>query len=41
MWHDIVQLDVSTVEKLVRLVLIYGFLVVALRLAGKRTRWRS
>ena len=36
MWHDIVQLDVSTVEKLVRPVLIYGFLVVALRLAGKR-----
>ncbi|HZA79760.1 MAG TPA: hypothetical protein VE623_25555 [Acidimicrobiales bacterium] len=36
MWHDIVQLDVSTVEKLVRPVLIYGFLVIALRLAGKR-----
>ena len=26
----------STVEKLVRPVLIYGFLVIALRLAGKR-----
>jgi hypothetical protein len=36
MWHGIVQLDVSTVEKLVRPVLIYGFLVVALCLAGKR-----
>jgi hypothetical protein len=36
MWHDIVQLDVSTVEKLIRPVLIYGFLVVALTLAGKR-----
>src|SRR5918995_5084383 len=36
MWHDILQLDVSMVEKLVRPVLIYGFLVVALRLAGKR-----
>jgi uncharacterized membrane protein YcaP (DUF421 family) len=36
MWHDILQLDVSMVEKLVRPVLIYGFLVIALRLAGKR-----
>lgn len=36
MWHDIFQLDVSVVEKLVRAVLIYAFLAVALRLAGKR-----
>src|SRR5829696_8300771 len=36
MWHDIFQLDVSVAEKLVRPILIYGFLAVALRLAGKR-----
>ena len=36
MWHDILHLDVSIVEKLVRSVLIYGFLAIALRLAGKR-----
>ena len=36
MWHDMLQLDVSVIEKLVRPVLIYGFLAVALRLAGKR-----
>src|SRR5918995_5229302 len=36
MWHDILHLDVSVAEKLVRSVLVYGFLAVALRLAGKR-----
>ena len=36
MWHDIFHLDVSVAEKLVRPILIYGFLAVALRLAGKR-----
>jgi hypothetical protein len=40
MWHDILHLDVSIVEKLVRSVLIYGFLAVALRLAGSAS-WRS
>jgi uncharacterized membrane protein YcaP (DUF421 family) len=36
MWHDVFQPDVSVVEKLARPVLIYAFLAVALRLAGKR-----
>jgi len=36
MWHDMFHADVSVVEKLVRPVLIYTFLAVALRLAGKR-----
>src|ERR687897_2629099 len=36
MWHDILYVDVSVFEKCVRPVLIYGFRVVALRLAGKR-----
>ena len=36
MWHAIFHLDVPVLEKLVRPVLIYGFLVVGLRLAGKR-----
>jgi uncharacterized membrane protein YcaP (DUF421 family) len=36
MWHDILHLDVSVIEKLARPVLIYAFLAVALRLAGKR-----
>jgi uncharacterized membrane protein YcaP (DUF421 family) len=36
MWHDIFHLDVSVLEKLVRPILIYAFLAVALRLAGKR-----
>lgn len=36
MWHDIFHPDVSVIEKFVRPVLIYGFLALALRLAGKR-----
>ena len=36
MWHDKVNPDVSVIEKLVRPVLIYVFLALALRLAGKR-----
>ena len=36
MWRDILQLDVPVLEKFVRPVLIYVFLAVALRLAGKR-----
>ena len=36
MLQDIFHLDVSVLEKLVRPVLIYVFLAVALRLAGKR-----
>jgi uncharacterized membrane protein YcaP (DUF421 family) len=36
MWHDIFHLQVSAGEKVVRAVLIYLFLVVALRIVGKR-----
>ncbi len=36
MLRDIFHLDVSVLEKLIRPVLIYAFLAVALRLAGKR-----
>ncbi len=36
MWHDIFHLPVPVGEKVLRAVLIYALLVVALRLAGKR-----
>ncbi len=36
MLRDIFHLDVSVLEKLLRPVLIYAFLAIALRLAGKR-----
>ncbi|PRZ41677.1 uncharacterized protein DUF421 [Antricoccus suffuscus] len=36
MWHSIFGLDLSIWEKLIRAVVIYVFLVIALRLAGKR-----
>src|SRR3954463_13719926 len=35
-WHDILIPDVYVVEKIVRPVLVYVFLIVGLRLAGKR-----
>jgi uncharacterized membrane protein YcaP (DUF421 family) len=35
-WHSIFHLDLTLAEKVVRSVLIYVFLVVALRLVGKR-----
>jgi uncharacterized membrane protein YcaP (DUF421 family) len=35
-WSDILQPEVSILEKIVRPVLVYFFLVVGLRLAGKR-----
>jgi uncharacterized membrane protein YcaP (DUF421 family) len=35
-WSDILQPDVSILEKVVRPVLVYLFLVIGLRLAGKR-----
>jgi len=35
-WNDILHPDVSILEKIVRPVLVYLFLVVGLRLAGKR-----
>lgn len=36
MWHSIWHLDVPVVEKILRSILIYAFLVVALRIVGKR-----
>lgn len=36
MWHDIFHVGVPVGEKVIRPVLVYVFLVVALRLAGKR-----
>jgi uncharacterized membrane protein YcaP (DUF421 family) len=36
MWHAIWHLDLSVAEKVLRSVLIYAFLVVALRVVGKR-----
>jgi uncharacterized membrane protein YcaP (DUF421 family) len=35
-WHSIFHLDISVAEKILRSVLIYAFLVVALRVVGKR-----
>lgn len=36
MWHDIFSLPVGVWEKVLRSLLVYGFLVVALRVVGKR-----
>jgi uncharacterized membrane protein YcaP (DUF421 family) len=36
MWHAIWHLDVSVAEKVIRPILIYAFLVVALRIVGRR-----
>ncbi len=36
MWESIFVLDTSAVEKLIRTALLYAFLLVALRLSGKR-----
>jgi uncharacterized membrane protein YcaP (DUF421 family) len=35
-WNNIVHLDVSIIEKILRPVIVYFFLVIGLRLAGKR-----
>src|ERR1700759_1472989 len=35
-WKDILQPDISILEKIVRPILVYVFLIVGLRLAGKR-----
>ena len=35
-WTDILQPDISILEKIIRPVLVYLFLIVGLRLAGKR-----
>src|SRR5512137_2217716 len=36
MWHDMFILNIPILEKILRPILVYGFLIVALRLAGKR-----
>ncbi len=36
MWHAIFHLDLSVSEKILRSILIYAFLVIALRVVGKR-----
>src|SRR5436309_7973351 len=36
LWRDLFHPDVSILEKIIRPILVYGFLVVGLRLAGKR-----
>src|SRR5437588_9510086 len=36
LWRDILHLDVSILEKIIRPILVYLFLIVGLRLAGKR-----
>ncbi|RJL31802.1 DUF421 domain-containing protein [Bailinhaonella thermotolerans] len=36
MWHDMFALDVPTLEKVLRTVLVYGAIVILLRVAGKR-----
>src|SRR5713226_91090 len=35
-WHDLFVLGIPVVEKVIRPILVYVFLVVGLRLAGKR-----
>src|ERR1044071_2304106 len=36
LWRDLIQPDVSILEKIIRPILVYFFLVISLRLAGKR-----
>ena len=36
LWHDLLHPDISILEKILRPILVYLFLVVSLRLAGKR-----
>src|ERR1700704_3861652 len=36
LWRDLVHPDVSILEKIIRPVLVYFFLIISLRLAGKR-----
>ena len=35
-WHNLFVTDIHILEKIIRPVLVYGFLIVGLRLAGKR-----
>ena len=36
MWTDLTHLDISVLDKIIRTVVVYGALIVLLRLAGKR-----
>jgi uncharacterized membrane protein YcaP (DUF421 family) len=36
MWHDMFTLSVPILEKMVRPIIVYAFLIIGLRLAGKR-----
>ena len=36
LWRDLLHPDVSILEKIIRPILVYFFLVISLRLAGKR-----
>jgi uncharacterized membrane protein YcaP (DUF421 family) len=36
MWHDMFVLGIPIIEKVLRPVIVYGFLIIGLRLAGKR-----
>src|SRR5581483_5958070 len=36
LWTDLVQSDISILEKIIRPILVYLFLLIGLRLAGKR-----
>src|SRR5438105_7609502 len=36
LWHDLLHPDVSILEKIIRPILVYFFLIISLRLAGKR-----
>src|ERR1700732_1356681 len=35
-WQHLTRVDLPTAEKIIRPILVYGFLVIGLRLAGKR-----
>src|SRR5258708_30928694 len=36
LWTNLFHLDISVLEKVLRTIVVYGFLIVGLRLAGKR-----
>ena len=36
MWHDMFVLNIPILEKIIRPIIVYGFLIVGLRLSGKR-----
>jgi uncharacterized membrane protein YcaP (DUF421 family) len=36
MWHDIFALSVPVLEKIIRPIIVYGFLIISLRIGGKR-----